>query len=370
MRQPVYIQTIATAVPQYCYSQGFVLEFMQRLPVYAARHGFLARIYRSSAIEQRYSVIGDYDRPPEERTFYPPSDDFTPEPDVVARNERYVIESNRLALEAARGLFAQLKEAEFAISPASITHLITVSCTGFSAPGFDYYLARELPLPPTVNRLHVGFMGCYAAFPALKTARDICIADPGARVLIVDLELCSLHLQQKLDPDIIVANALFGDGAAAALVSAQEPRSELASFRLDAFQSYIVPDSEQEMAWTVGHTAFDMRLSAYVPQMIKREIGGITDSLLAAGGLGREQVDQWAIHPGGRAIVEKAAEELGLSAEDVEASYSVLRNYGNMSSVTIFFVLQEMQRLGRRGRTFAAAFGPGLTVESAILESA
>ncbi len=363
---PVYLQAIETVVPQYSYAQEYVLDFMQRLPVYSGRQGFLAKVYRGSAIERRHSVIGDYRRPPAERTFYPPTEDLTPEPDVVARNELFVTESRNIALEVARKLFAAMPQ----VQPSDITHLITVSCTGFSAPGFDFYLARELPLPAAVNRLHVGFMGCYAAFPALKTARDICLADPGARVLIVDLELCSLHFQQKLDPDIMVANALFADGAAAALVSSEAPREGSPSFRLDAFQSYIISDSDGDMAWTVGHTAFDMRLSAYVPKLIQREIRSITETVFARAGVSREDIAQWAIHPGGRAIIEKAAAELDLSEEDVSASYAVLRNYGNMSSVTIFFVLQEMQRLGRRGRTFAAAFGPGLTVESAILRSA
>ncbi len=365
-RSDVYIQGIETAVPEHSYSQEYVLEFMQRLPVYAGRKGFLAKVYRGSAIERRYTVVGDYDRPPEERTFYPPSDDLRPEPDVVARNALFVTESTKLALEVARKLFASMPE----LDPRSITHLITVSCTGFSAPGFDFYLARDLPLSPSVHRLHVGFMGCYAAFPALKTARDICRADPGARVLVVDLELCSLHFQQKLDPDIMVANALFADGAAAALVSTGAPRRDLPSYRLDAFESYIVPDSEGDMAWTVGHTAFDMRLSSYVPKLIQREIRSITETIFARARVSRDEIVQWAIHPGGRAIVEKAGEELGLSPDDVAASYTVLRNYGNMSSATIFFVLKEMQRLGRRGRMFAAAFGPGLTVESALLESA
>ncbi len=361
----VYVHAIETAVPQHCYSQEYALDFMQRLPVYAGRKGFLAKLYRASAIERRYTVIGDYDAPPEERTFYPASDDFTPEPDVVARNALFVSESRKLALEVAQKLFAATPQ----FGPESITHLITVSCTGFSAPGFDFFLARDLPLAPSVHRLHVGFMGCYAAFPALKTARDICVADPGALVLIVDLELCSLHLQQKLDPEIMVANALFADGAAAALVSSDTPQPDLPSYRLDAFESYIVPDSEDDMAWTVGRTAFDMRLSAYVPKLIQREIRSVIETILARAGVSREDIEQWAIHPGGRAIVEKIGEELGLAPDDVVASYSVLKDYGNMSSATIFFVLKELQRLGRRGPTFAAAFGPGLTVESALLES-
>ena len=362
---PVYIQAIQTAVPQYRYSQQYVLEFMQRLPVYARHQGFLRKVYEGSAIEQRHTVIGDYHKPPDERTFYPPTADLTPEPDVVTRIRRFVIESNKLALEVAQRLLAAIPE----VPSDSITHLITVSCTGISAPGFDFHLARALHLTPSLSRLHVGFMGCYAAFPALKTARDICIADPGARVLLVDLELCSLHFQQKLDPDVIVANALFSDGAAAALVSTDAPPRDAGGYRLDAFQSYIIPDSEGEMAWTVGRTAFDMRLSAYVPVLIRRELRRITETIFERTGVSRDEIRQWAIHPGGRAILEKAAEELGLTEADTAASYTVLREYGNMSSATILFVLKELQRLGRRGPVFAAAFGPGLTVESAILES-
>jgi predicted naringenin-chalcone synthase len=211
-------------------------------------------------------------------------------------------------------------------------------------------------------------MGCYAALPALKLAADICRSRPEARVLVVALELCSLHLQQKPDREIMVANALFADGAGAALVSAAREDSSGPVFSLERFTSRTLPHSEQDMAWRLGSLAFEMRLSAYVPKLIESNIAPILEDLLREAGLDRSQIALWAIHPGGRAILDRAAGTLRLAPEDLWASYRVLREYGNMSSATLLFVLELLLASQERGMTFAAAFGPGLTVESAILE--
>ena len=215
-----------------------------------------------------------------------------------------------------------------------------MSCTGFSAPGFDFHLQKSLGLSPGLHRFHLGFMGCFAALPALKLAADICRSRPEARVLVVVLELCSVHLQFKPDREVMVANSLFADGAGAALVSAQRGEAEGSVFRLERFAARTIPESEQDMAWRLGTVAFDMRLSAYVPRLIERNIGAILEDLLAEAGLRRGDVALWAIHPGGRAILDRAAATLGLRPEDLWASYQVLRDYGNMSSATMLFVLE------------------------------
>lgn len=360
-QKSVRLHDIATAVPAYRYSQEEALQFMlDRFEGDAKTSRFLRKLYPATAIEQRYSVLPDFDCEPAERILYDRDAGFTPEPSTAKRNDVFVGESNRLAVAAAEKLLSQQPQFDRAL----ITHVVTVTCTGFSAPGFDFHLIRSLGLSPKVHRVHVGFMGCFAAFPALKLARDICIANPDARVLIVDIEVCSLHFQQKRQLDVLVANALFADGAAAALVSAHEDDAPGRSFVLEEFHSLIIDESENDMAWILGETGFDMKLTSYVPALIEKNIGGVVSNLIQGS---TDEIDIWAIHPGGRDILDRAADTLGIDRSELTPSYEVLRDFGNMSSVTIFFVLQKILADDRSGTVFAAAFGPGLTVESGKL---
>ena len=360
-----HIRAIATAVPEHAYTQEFALRFLLALPFYdAPTKRFVERLYKDTGIEKRHTVIGDYGKDPSEFTFYPPSADLQPEPTVEQRNELFIREANRLAQRVVEKLLAGLP----GFDPGRITHLITVSCTGFSAPGFDFHLQKTFGLSSGLHRFHLGFMGCYAAVPALELAAEICRSRPEARVLVVVLELCSVHLQFKPDREIMVANSLFADGAAAALVEGRRAEAGGGVLVLQRFLTRTIPETEQDMAWRLGTVAFDMRLSAYVPRLIERNIGAILEGLLAEEGLRRQDIALWAIHPGGRAILDRAAATLGLQAKDLWASYQVLRDYGNMSSATLLFVLELLLAGNEGGRLFAAAFGPGLTVESALLE--
>ncbi|TVQ36863.1 MAG: type III polyketide synthase [Spirochaetaceae bacterium] len=362
-KQSVWIEAIASCVPQRAYTQDFALEFMSGLPLYGDKErNFLRRIYRDTGIARRHTVIEDYGKPVQEYEFFAPNESLLPEPAVAERNELFVRHAETLSARAVGALF----DAHPHVRPQDVTHLITVTCTGFSAPGFDYQLVRRFSLSSSLHRYHIGFMGCYAGFPAMKLAHTICNADPSARVLIVDVELCSLHFQFKPEADTMVANSLFADGAAAALVSTTVPLN--GGYRLVDFCSRIITDSDEAMSWRLGNTAFDMRLSAYVPRLLQRDIGGIVAATMEAIGLSSSDVKLWAIHPGGRAILDRVAEALQLPQHALQDSYAVLRDYGNMSSATIFFVLQRMLQNSGRGLVFAAAFGPGLTVESACLE--
>ena len=261
------------------------------------------------------------------------------------------------------------------LAAADITHVITVSCTGFFAPGPDYAVVRGLELRADVQRFHVGFMGCYAAFPALRMAKAFCEANPQANVLVICAELCTLHMHSSSDPDTIIANSVFADGAAAALVSAQPPSSG---------KTTLTPlgIGEAEMAWTVGDQGFDMVLSTYVPSIIESHIVGALVPLLAHSSTPTnpqareqtppqthgEQVQHWAIHPGGRSILDKVQSSLSLSDAQLRPSREVLRLYGNMSSVTILFILADLlQTVGEGEQVCAMAFGPGLTVESGLM---
>lgn len=355
------IRSIATAVPEFAHKQSEIEAFMLKIVADTDRkRSFIRRVYEGSAIETRYSVIPDYGGPREQRTLFPQNDTLEPVPTTARRNDVFCVEANHLAQTAVRRLLDQLPD----FDPKRITHLITVSCTGFSAPGFDFHLVKEFDLAPSIHRFHIGFMGCFAAFPALKLAQSLVVSTPGAQVLIVDVEACTLHFQKEFEPDIVVANALFADGAAALLVSADEGPLALHDFR-----SHIIPGSEDDMAWIIGETGFDMKLSSYVPRLIEGNIGPVLDRLFAASGWGRDELKLWAVHPGGRAILDKTARTLGLADGELDVSYDVLRRFGNMSSATIFFVLKEILDRGRKGKLFACAFGPGLTVESAFLEA-
>ena len=360
----VFLHAVTTGVPEHSYTQTFALDFLLKLQGDSPKkRAFLERVYANTGIEKRHTVIDDYGKDPAAYTFYPKNEAMTPEPETWFRNDVFQRESNRLSLETASRLFDRLT----GIDPGRITHLVTVSCTGFSVPGFDLHLVKQLGIPNRVHRCHVGFMGCYAAFPALKVARDICLAHPDARVLIVDLELCSLHFQQRFEPEIVVANAIFADGVAAALISARPEDAIGPSLRLDHFASCIIDDSEADMAWRIGRHGFDMRLSLYVPKLIEANIRGIVTALLGEAGVSLADIDLHAIHPGGRAILDKVRVELDLPEDALRWSYDVLREFGNMSSATIFFVLERLLAGENTGRTIAAAFGPGLTVESGLM---
>ena len=260
------------------------------------------------------------------------------------------------------------------ITPSDVTHVITATCTGFFNPGPDYFIVRDLNLRPSTQRYALGFMGCYAALPALRMAWQFCQADPAAVVLVVCIELCSLHLHVEDGLDALLANAIFADGVAAAIVSAKPPSDGRKSYRLEAFASALIPAAEKDMAWRIGNQGFEITLSTYVPDVIAAHIRSLIEPVLASNGLRVEDIGRWAIHPGGKAILDKVQNELRLTPAQVHASREVLRRYGNMSSATLLFVAKELieEATADAGsaRVCAIAFGPGLTVETAILAPA
>jgi len=269
-----------------------------------------------------------------------------------------------LACEAAR---RALLGAE--CPPEAITHLVTVSCTGFLAPGLDRDLIVTLGLPTTVERTHVGFMGCHGALNGLRVARALVEADPSARVLICATELCSLHYHYSWNPQKMVANALFADGAAAAVGTAAGAEPPCGTYwQLRANGACLIPDSADAMTWTIGDHGFEMTLARNVPSLIGRYLRPFLESWLARQGLRVESVPAWAIHPGGPKILSAVQETLELSEAQLAASYAILSRYGNMSSPTLMFILDEMARLEESGPCVALGFGPGLAVEVALFE--
>lgn len=364
---PVYIHQIETLLPEHAYPQAFARERMQRwLPTARARR-LAGAIYDRSGIETRHSVVSDFQEGAVPSLFREDTGGRLIEPSTQERNTAFAEASRRMSVQCARRLLAAT---EGGFEAAAVTHVVTVSCTGFYNPGPDYDIVRGLGLSDGVERYNLGFMGCYAAFPALKMARQFCQADPRAVVMVVCIEFCSLHLQIREAPDALLANAIFADGVGAALISARAPRQGRAALALEHFQSTLLPEGQGDMAWSIGDHGFDIRLSSYVPGIIGAAIGGIVAKALAAGGAIAALIDLWAVHPGGRAILDKIETELALRPEQVAAARETLRTCGNMSSATILFVLQNIlvhTPPDEAPSICAMAFGPGLTVELALL---
>ena len=252
------------------------------------------------------------------------------------------------------------------LDAAEFTHLVTVSCTGFVAPGLDVALIRGLKLRPTIQRTHVGYMGCHGALNGLRVASAFTGADPDARVLLCAVELCSLHYYYGWNPSKVVANALFADGAAA-VVGVPLAAAPANAWHVAATGSCLIPDSTDAMTWTIGDHGFEMTLSKQVPGLIARYLRPWLEAWLAGQDLALEDVQSWAIHPGGPRILSAVEEGLNLSREAAAASRDVFREHGNMSSPTILFILDRLRRQNAKRPCVALGFGPGLMAEAALL---
>lgn len=363
------LDAIATGNPPLRRSQQEAADFMSNIESLPdSIQSRLPAIYRGSSIEARYSCVDDYGRSdPEEFTFFPNTWTLEPAPTTEDRNEHYRESVVPLTEDVAqRALAATETDSD------EITHVIAVSCTGFFAPGLDVELVKRLDLPPTTQRTFIGFMGCYAAFNALRVAHSFCQSQADARVLIVCAELCTLHFQIDDSLESVVVNSLFSDGAAAAVLSRRSEAEARGRLAYVDGRCHLDDDSMEDMTWAIGDTGFKMGLSSRVPDVVAENLPGYIDDLLGANALDRNDPDFWAIHPGGRRIVEGARATLDLSEADVADSLAVLRRYGNMSSPTILFVLKRIldQRLRGDGAPpehgVAMAFGPGLTIEGAL----
>ena len=360
---PSALLSIGTALPALQLPQRQIADFMASvLDLDAEGQRRLRRLYELSGIATRHTVLTDYARSFGELEFFPNTPGLLPLPGHPARMELYRRHAPELALAAARECLTQAP----GVAAPDITHLITVSCTGLYAPGLDIELAEALDLTPSVERTAVNFMGCYAAFPALKLADYIVRAQPSARVLVVCVELCTVHFHPRTDDDHLVANALFSDGCAAALVADANAAQGQPALRLDTFYSETLPAGRGDMAWHLGEAGFEIGLSSYVPDLIRGGIAQLFDRLVARNGGSRPE--HYAVHPGGVRILRAAQQAMGLTADDLAPSYDVLRQAGNMSSATILFVLREWlnraRALSQPQPLAACAFGPGLTLES------
>jgi predicted naringenin-chalcone synthase len=353
------ITGIGTAVPRHRISQTDAAEIAKQYSCHtAAQERMFQTLYRRAGVNGRNSVVLDASEGPLEdrQSFY-----STTPPTTQDRMRKFEAEAGSLAVAACETAF---REAE--VSPGRVTHLVTVSCSGFHSPGFDIRLVKGLPLSCGVARTHIGFMGCHGALNGLRVARAFLEADPSCCVLICALELCSLHHQYGWDADKIVANALFADGAAAAVARGNDATSQF-RFRFVASGSTVIRDSEDAMSWRIGDQGFEMTLSPRLPELICEHLRPWLEDWLAHNGLDLAHIGSWAVHPGGPRILSAVGEAIALDRQTLQTSQDVLADHGNMSSPTILFILDRLSRLRAPRPCVALAFGPGLTVEAALL---
>jgi prepilin-type processing-associated H-X9-DG protein len=364
------IKGLGTAVPRHCIAQEDLAEVAGRFcGLNEKQRRMLPTLYRHAGVQKRHSVVlaSPSSRDSAGQSFYQSVEIGGPNgPSTADRMRVYAECATPLAADACRRALAAAQ-----MGPEEITHLVTVSCSGFCAPGVDVQLFHELGLSPSVARTHVGFMGCHGALNGLRVARSFVEADPNARVLLCAIELCTLHHQYGWNPDQIVANALFADGSAAAVcVPGTEENGTDESLSALSSASMIVPETEDLMSWRIGDNGFQMGLSARVPDVIRTTLRSWLHGWLATEGVSPEQVGQWGIHPGGPRILQACLEALELEPEAIATSKGVLAEFGNMSSPTILFILDRLRRQQTPGPWVLLAFGPGLTIEAALVTPA
>ncbi|PQZ94703.1 type III polyketide synthase [Arthrobacter sp. MYb227] len=370
---PVMMRTIQTALPPTILHQGPARDVFAAQPnLTRLGQRLIATSFNSAEISTRRTALSELtlDSRAEDPVFFDSATGLLLSPSTKVRNEIFAAEASKLFIESARKALEACPD----LGAADITHVITVSCTGFYNPGPDYQLVRALGLHPSTQRYHLGFMGCYAAFPGLRAAKSFCEADPNAVVLVVCVELCSLHVRSSNNPDTIMGSAIFADGGAAAIVTARPYQG--AGLRLDHFETVLTPVGEESMAWNIGDEGFEMVLGTYVPHIIDDHIIGALEPLLAHDPSLAEtyaDIPHWGIHPGGRAILDRVQKRLELSDEQLVPARRVLNEFGNMSSATVMFVLKDImdkavpEAAPEGERVCAMAFGPGLTVETSLM---
>lgn len=341
------LTALHTAVPEYAHAQPDIASFMSPyldLPEIQARQ--LKWLYGRSGISQRFSCLPD----------------FSSENPYLFQNKRVISVEERMVVYEKEALALSLK----AISPLNLTgltHVITVSCTGMTAPGLDIQLVKSLNLSPQIVRTSVNFMGCYAAIHGLKLADAFCRSQKNARVLVVCTELCTIHLQNSTDWESLTSALLFGDGSAACIVESDQGQPGLL---LQSFHSALALAGEFDMAWRISSSGFLMRLSSEIPKKLKEPLLQLMDRAIGA----NLPPTYWLIHPGGKDILEATKQALDLSDDALRWSYATLREYGNMSSPTILFVLARWWAdKPEELPAFLAAFGPGITLESLLIQA-
>ena len=355
-----YLNRIATAVPDHDVHQAFVAfaDNLLATRADARTRALFNRMASRSGIEHRFSVLTPNSTATE---FHINAYDFYRTGDFPHTARRMQVYEQFAPILMRRALDRlALSEAE----RAGITHVLITTCTGLYAPGLDFEAVEHLGLRPDVERTVIGFMGCYAAINGLKTARHILRSEPEARVLMVNLELCTLHLQETSDLEQVLSFLVFADGCAASLLS-----TDATGFALDSFRAVLIPDTRELITWRIGGIGFDMLLSGQVPGAIGKALEQAGHEVTASTSI--QDIHLWAIHPGGKSVLDAVERGLALPPNALNCSREVLDRYGNMSSATVMFVLERLLAEAQPGQQGCAmAFGPGLTAETMLFHAA
>ncbi|HEY5122773.1 MAG TPA: type III polyketide synthase [Ignavibacteria bacterium] len=362
------IISIGTAVPEYGAKQSTILNFMQAAYNDDTASRKLKLLFKYSGIKTRYSVVSDFDTSKSKQSF------FNKNQSAPTVEKRLSIFKERAVLLATEAIQNSLKKLNTTIAEFGITHLITVSCTGLYAPGIDAELIERLNLPNDIFHTSINFLGCNAAFPALKFGDMIAKTDENAKVMIVCVELCTLHFQPKNNHDNLLSNTIFGDGAAAVVVVSDSDTklNHKGGMAINGFYSLLLNKGKDLMGWNITPVNFEMILDAKVPEFIGDEVDNIVFKAGEKLNITPEKIVKWAIHPGGKKILDTIKMQLHLNDTDLQYSYKVLDEYGNMSSPTILFVLNEIMQADHKPdeTIFSIGFGPGLSIETALLSYA
>jgi len=366
-----YLLSIGTAVPSHRYPQKTIADFMVRyfgMNEEAVRK--TSMIYQKSGIGFRHSVLADFSMNGHVPELF---STLVPNPLLSSRLsvfEKYALELGTKAVSDCMGSLR--KSVRKKVEP---THLITVSCTGMSAPGLDIQLMKQLDLPQDIERTSINFMGCYAGFHAFKLADAICRSNSDAVVLVVMVELCSLHFQPEVDTENLVVNSLFADGAAAALFVSRKKMKELDSPALAVvgFHGEVIHEGQDLMTWNPSEKGFLMGLDALIPKTIEEHSGQLVQRALKKYKSSKKEIDHWAFHPGGRKILDALQQSIKLDEKSMVHSFRILRDFGNMSSPTVSFVLKslwnDVLKWKKSESILAAGFGPGITMETALFQT-
>ena len=339
-----HILGVGTAVPKHCYKQMDICEGLAD----AFNNRRAPAVFRATEIETRYSVLEDYDW-------------LLANPDNQTRHQRYIAEAPALGIKAIRRALEQAS-----LSLQDIDEFIAVSCTGVDTPGLDILIADELGMSPYLRRSAVVGMGCHALMPALHQAATIVTARPQSKVLILTLEICTIHVQHSRSIKNILGSALFADGASAAVVGSKEKGLRL----LDSL-SYSDYQTQTEMSFHPGNTGYKIYLSTRIPALLRQQVPPLIDRLLSPHGLNAADIAHWVVHPGGMKIVDYIEEVMGLNAAKLQPARDILRKYGNMSSATLLFVLERVIQQSRPlpgDYGLLIGFGPGVTIEVGLVQ--
>jgi len=354
------IISITTEPGRHRYNEDDLMHYLDRLVMDPIALRKLKFVTRESGVKTKYSVLPDFRGEHSDPILFKNPEKL---PSIAERMNVFTKEAPDLAEKTARKALAHQN-----MNGSDLDAIVTVSCTGMYAPGLEVDLATRLNMSPSAKRHAVNYMGCYAAFHGLRLADLICQSNRKAKVLVVCVELCSLHFRNDTSDDNLLSTALFSDGAAAVILSGDEAGLP-AMAEISRFDSFLIPDAKEAMGWYIENDGFRMVLKRSVPAFVEQQMALAFSEATKGLGVSITDLDEFAIHPGGKSVLHAFAKALDVDSSALATSFDVLEQFGNMSSPTVLFVLERILKKEKNSPyIYSAAFGPGLTIESAVFK--